>query len=597
MCGINVLINSQGDINELMEYTRHRGPDQSAASKLGPHVYIAANRLRILDLTDTSNQPFWNKEKTEVLIWNGALYNYQDLRNELLELGVHFHTNSDSEVLLHWLSHYGTEKLDQLKGMFSFAFAKLETKQLIIARDPSGEKPLYFYSKDNEWAFSSEAGSLHKIYPTEIDQSQFPSYFHLRHAHSEQSFYKEIKQMAPGTAFVISFDGKKESEIKWEHPKTDLPTPHTQYQFEELLKDAVLKNFHAERPSGLVLSGGADSSLIYALWYEETGVRLPTYTATLDKKYQAKYSDPLFAKKLQNKYPSLHQEVPVSFNTIKENWPSYISTLDQPIGDSASFLTWLIAKEATSQVKILLSGAGADELFGGYQRHNAFKKFLEKEAMFRWILQSGMHKLLPANYRKFFASIENTAAKTFIQMAALEKVDSQYLNALSKRYPNSEGTFKNALEWDRTMYLINDILKVHDNACMAHGIEGRSPYLAFEMIALSKSMSEQQHLELCGKKWIKEALTDRGLAKIAHRKKLGFGLPLKEWAREQAFMEWIRKPLNDFGQQWEPYLPEKMRNLSLNPEKARDRDFLQLWNIMVLASWLTKKNELANHPV
>lgn len=591
MCGINVLINSKGNIEELMEYTHHRGPDQSAFSKIGSNVFIAANRLRILDLTDASNQPFWNQEKTEVLIWNGALYNYQDLRNELLELGIKFKTNSDSEVFLYWLSRHGTTKLDQLKGMFSFVFANLETKQLIIARDPSGEKPLYFYNNANEWAFSSEASSLHKIYLTAIDQDQFRSYFYLRHTHPEKTFYNEICQVVPGNALIINFDGIKESEINWEHPKTELPKPHTQNQFEELLKDAVLKNFHAERPSGMVLSGGADSSLIYALWYEETGVALPTFTASLDKKYQNTYTDPLFAKKLQNKYPSLHHEIPVTLSVVKENWTNYIASLDQPIGDSASLMTWLIAKEATSQVKVLLSGAGADELFGGYQRHLAYKKFLEKEQTFRWIARSGMYRILPTNYRKLFSSIEDTNEETYIQMAALEKVDSQFLKKLVKAYPISPYPYKNALNWDQKMYLINDILKVHDNTCMAHGIEGRSPYLAFELIALSKSMSEEQHMDLCGKKWIKEALTNRGHAKIANRKKLGFGLPLKEWARDQAFIEWIKQPLHEFGQQYGSFLPEKMRTLSLHPEKAQGRDYLQLWNLMVLASWLTHNSE------
>lgn len=589
MCGINVLINSQGKIKDLMEYTRHRGPDHSDSVCIAPNIQLAANRLRILDLTDASNQPFWNEAKTEVLIWNGALYNYQDLRNELLELGVHFYTNSDSEVLLNWLSLFGSDKLDELKGMFSFVFAKVKSKQLLIARDPSGEKPLYYYNHQNEWAFSSEASSIHKLYQSSIDESQFTSYFHLRHTLPEQTFYKEILQVAPGTALVINFDGVKESETNWEHPQTDLPIPHTQNQFVELLKDAVLKNFHAERSSGMVLSGGADSSLIYALWYEETGVALPTYTAVLDKKYQNKYSDPYYAKKLHNKYPSLHQEVTASFSKVQENWTSYITSLDQPIGDSASLLTWLIAKEATSQVKILLSGAGADELFGGYQRHLAYKKFLEKESTFRWIAQSGMYKVMPANYRKLFDSIENTVEGTYIQMSSLEKIDNQFLNSLLQKYPRSNNHFKNALEWDQKMYLINDILKVHDNACMAHGIEGRSPYLAFELIALSKSMTEQQHLELCGKQWIKEALINRGLAKIAKRKKLGFGLPLQEWAKEPDFLDWIKQPLRNFEQEWGASLPEKMCNLSLHPEKAQNRDFLQLWNIMVLASWLTQK--------
>ncbi len=581
--------DSEKSIEMMMNATVHRGPDHSGFSRVSDNIFFAGNRLKILDLSDASNQPIWNKEKDAVLIWNGALYNYQDLRNELLNLGCEFTGSCDSEVLLNWLNYFGTEKISALKGMFAFAFADLKKKQIFIARDISGEKPLYFFQNDKNWFFSSEtkgilAGNDGQL---SINTTQFLPYYYYRHSFPDSSFYQQISQVLPGEIMVLDFSGKLLSKLRMGIPH--FKSNHLdQNVFEETLKDAVLKNFNAERPVGMVLSGGADSSLLYSLWYEETGQPLNTFNVALEKKYQSKYNDPYFAKYLGKKYPSFHHEILVSQSDLQDNWPEYIKSLDQPIGDSAGFLTWMVAKTAKEKVKVLISGAGADELFGGYNRHRAFNQYLKHPKIFNFLKAFGPTFLFPASWKKVLQSIHQNPDLTFIQMAALQPIPDQFLAEFQRWYPQDESPIKNALEWDRTFYLVNDILKIHDNACMAHGIEGRSPYLDMDLLSMVQAQSDNDNL--IGKKFIKTALQNRGLGKIAHRKKLGFGLPLLEWFEEKEFRKWVFDPIREMEKTWGPDFPPEMRKLAADPERSEKKQFLQLWNLFILASWL-KNNE------
>jgi len=174
-------------------------------------------------------------------------------------------------------------------------------------------------------------------------------------------------------------------------------------------------------------------------------------------------------------------------------------------------------------------------------------------------------------------------------MAALQEIPDEYISHFQNWYPKTNHPFKNALNWDRTFYLVNDILKIHDNACMAHGIEGRSPYLNQQLLSLTDALSETNLLANAGKKLIKTALKNRGLEKIANRKKLGFGLPLLEWFGERDFRDWVFPKIRQMEKDWGKEFPVEMRKLASNPEKSDKRHFLQLWNLFILASWLESK--------
>jgi asparagine synthase (glutamine-hydrolysing) len=592
MCGIHALIQPKSDdltaIKKMMQSTEHRGPDFSGFCQVEKGVFFGANRLKIQSLSNASNQPLWSKDNSAVLVWNGEIYNHPELKEILTKQGYELETVSDSIILLHWLMNFGKEGIQKLKGMFAFVFADLNKKEIIISRDISGEKPLYFHQKGNSWIFSSETEGIlagMEIQP-KIDKTQFLPYFYYRHSLPDKTFFEEVRQILPGEILSLDLEGQvfqREKVVLEPIQKHEI----SQNKFEEILKEAVSKSFTAERSVGMVLSGGADSSLLYSVWYELTGQKLPTYTVALESKLQSKYSDPHFALLFNEKYPSEHREIFVHKKTVMENWDDYVHSMDQPIGDSAGFLTWLVAKEAKEEVKVLVSGAGADELFAGYNRHRAFGHYLNHPTVLKQI--AGFSDFPFPNYlKKFLQSISKTPSDTFIQMAAVEKIPHSYLEIFRSWYPKSQFKFKNALEWDRTFYLVNDILKIHDNACMAHGIEGRAPYLYSGLLEFALGQSEQKLLKNKGKILIKEALRKRDLGEIAERPKLGFGLPLQEWMEENDFREWVFGSIRQLSNDWGNCFPPEMLKFVAEPEKATSSQFLLLWNMFILSGWLSK---------
>ena len=596
MCGINLAIHFPGadlsSLQKMMLATQHRGPDLSSHENVADGIFVAANRLGILDLSTEASMPFWSADRKQVLAWNGAIYNHAQLKEQLLQQGIPFRTHSDTETLLYWLKTFGHKGLSELQGMFALAFIDLEKRLVMLARDYSGEKPLFFFKKEDGWLFSSEtrgiqAGLNEKV---PVDKSGIPHYCWNRHPLPGKTLLHGIQQVQPGSALILGLEGKLIHQKLWTFPPPSLSS-NLQEQFESIMEEVTIQTFQVEVPLGMVLSGGADSSLLLAMAHEQGKLPTHTYTLSLEDKYQKKYADPLFSEEIRKKYPTDHRDIPMNSALLMENWEEYISNLDQPVGDSASFLTWWIAKHAKQEVKILVSGAGADELFGGYNRHEAFKFYLKHPILSR-LLRLGKD-FLPRGtaLEKFAASIDNSPEATFIHMSALEKIPCKSMKEYLNLYPNGPDSFKNALEWDRTCYLCEDVLKIHDLACSAHGIEGRSPYLHPQVLAWGKAIPEEVFLREKGKIWIKKALEKRNLGHIAHRKKLGFGLPLYEWMQEKEFRHWVNANIKNMDKSWHSAFPKELRGYFEKPEKLEKNRFLLTWNLFLLASWLNKQEK------
>ncbi len=593
MCGINMVLHypkelAEEAISKMMEATQHRGPDSSNWMCVGTGNCVSGNRLKILDLTDRPNQPLVTADENGILVWNGALYNFQDLRNELLGLGVEFASQSDSEVLLYWLYTFGRKGLIRLSGMFSLIFINRLTNTVIIARDPTGQKPLYFHQDGNKWLFSSEVRGLlaSGLIGRTWNNSQYLSYFYFRHTTPRETFLTDVRQVLPGEVIVLAIEG--DMVEKETLPIFTKSTVLPDLSFcEELILDAVLKHFQADVPVGMILSGGADSSLLYQAWYKETGIPLHSYTAVFEEKYQNKFQDYHYARLIAKKCHGKHQEVIVTPADFRRLWPDYLQTLDHPVGDTAGFLTWMIGRVATSEVKVLIGGAGADELFGGYNRHKAFLLYLKHPKLARYLRNlSNKLPVFPRMVQKFIQGVGATDSETYLNFAALQPVPEELFSLANPWFEPENTPYKAALNWDRNIYLVHDILKVFDNATMAHGIEGRSPYLDRPLVSLSMSLTEQQHRSLGPKQWIRELLVQHGSAEIARRKKLGFGLPIGEWLRDDThFRKDMFKTIKQFESDFGADFPVEMRKLAQKPEVGIRQSFLQLWNLYLLASW------------
>ncbi|WP_209329980.1 asparagine synthase (glutamine-hydrolyzing) [Lunatimonas salinarum] len=593
MCGINLLLNlpeglSAQAIVAMMEATSHRGPDASNYTAVAPGTFLAANRLKISGMEDAANQPLFTADQQQVLAWNGALYNFGDLRNRLLRRGVVMRGGSDSEVLLHWLTLFGEEGVRDLQGMFSLVFVDRSKEKVLIARDLTGQKPLYFSQSNGGWLFSSEIRGIlaSGLVPKRLDRSQFMPYFYLRHTLPSKTFFEQIRQFPAGKVLVLGYNGRERASF-WLSIKGGAGMRTNIARFEELLTDSVMTHFHAEVPVGIILSGGADSTLLYQLWYNETGIPLRSYTVAFEGRYEREFSDAVYARQVAASFRGEHREIKVSPKMFLEHWEPYCKGLDQPVGDSAGFLTWMIAKEARRDVKVLVSGAGADELLGGYNRHKAFLNYLNYSPALNKIRWMNRLPLLPAPYRKYLSGIAQDPMETYCHLAALERLPRDLLEYLKGHTSNEGVGLKAALSYDRKLYLIEDVLKVLDNSCMAFGIEGRSPYLDYPILAMFDELSEAAQQALIGKKWVKELLTSKGQEAVAKRSKLGFGLPILGWYKHDgAFRSSVLDTLSRFDTDFGADLPPEMRKLTQSVNREMERRYLQVWNLYLLASWI-----------
>lgn len=586
MCGIHLIWGKGANeyaINSMLQQSQHRGPDQQASFSPWPGLWIGVNRLKILHTGSEADQPFWSPDDRSLLIWNGEIYNYSELRNLLEKMGIIFITKSDTEVVLHLLRAFGTQGLAKLNGMFALIYVDLTEKSVLVARDRNGEKPLYYAQDQNRLILSSQCSSIQAEKPSELDHSQFEHYFFLRAPKPGSTFSKGIHEWKPERYSKIL----SHSTFRWDNipSSSKLESKPTFDLFKKVLKSSVLNQFHADVPVGITLSGGADSSLLYALWYRETGTPLSSYTIQVEQKYRSTYPDGNAANRFKEKYPSLNHQININQKTFWENWDDYLISVDQPIGDSAGFLNWMIGKEAKESVKVLISGAGADELWGGYQRHKGFDLYQKRKGLLL-NFQPILEKLpLSRRYLKFISGIEPNLQKTFLNFTGLENLPEDLTEDYYRIFNKNLPPYTQMLDFDRQVYLVQDVLKIQDNALMAHSIEGRSPYLDASMLTLWRNVKDEKSLK--GKPWIKEYLNELDLAWISERKKMGFGLPLKEWFAENGeFASRVFNSINAFEKSHGEYFPERMREITSRPELFVKQHFLILYNLFLLAEWV-----------
>jgi asparagine synthase (glutamine-hydrolysing) len=585
MCGIHLIWGkkaSKKSIQALVDATHHRGPDQSAIYSPWNGLWIGVNRLKILHHGPDADQPFWAPDGKSLLIFNGEIYNFQELRNLLSKMGIDFTTQSDTEVLFHYLKVFAQKGLEKLRGMFALIYIDLISKSVLVARDQNGEKPLYYAQSPDNLVISSELRGITTFQNYTPDWQQVEHYFYFRAPAPGKTFHRGISAWKPGRYSTIF----RHDTFRWDKLKAskEINTLPSQASFSELLEKAVLRQFHADVPVGILLSGGADSSLLYTLWYKKTGTALPAYTIHVEKKYRKKYSDGDQAIRFSKQIPSKHQLIEIDQKIFLDNWEEYIRSVDLPIGDSAGFLTWMIGKKAKSQVKVLISGAGADELWGGYQRHDAFANYWKRQTF--WCKWSYFFQKLPfgREWEKFMSGIRQDPNHTFLNFSALQNPPAEMIADYERIFNSKLPEYKRMLDFDRQVYLVQDVLKIHDNALMAHGIEGRAPYLDLTLLAFWQKVENPAFL--IGKPWIKNLLRENELGWVADRKKFGFGLPLKEWLSDTGeFSKRVFPTLKEFDKIQGKNFSNPVRQLLQNPESGAKTQFLTIYNLFLLAEW------------
>lgn len=609
MCGIHFILSKKTDsegvgIQQMVDAGTHRGPDHSATAyhRFGERdLWLGHNRLMVIDPNERSHQPMYAGNDRYVLLLNGEVYNFTALRQVLTEIGEHFLTTSDTEVVLKWLAHYGENGLKELDGMFSLVFVDLHKQQIITTRDRFGIKPLYYAVTDDALVISSEIRSIlaSGLVPKAPDWEQLRNVITLKYAIRPATCYKGILKLHPGYQLEIGPEGIRSNEQTAyyydEEPVDSLPLAD---RVEQALTRSVKKQLRADAPLGIMLSGGVDSSLLLAMLQKTGNTGLPVFTVTHEKQ-DASFgtNDAEFARLAARQYGFRHHEYPMSLEMFDRLIDDFVASIDQPVADSGAFTTFYLAGQAKDDVRVLWSGAGADEYFGGYNRHVAFKRYIDLFSGHPLLARTGktISSALPDArpwwgrkqarlYKKFFRSITASPYETYINFMRLGVLED-YMPHL----PMPINTLNDAINADRNYYLPDDVLEITDQSTMAHSVETRTPYLSNEMHQIASEVPAEEWL-LHGKKWVLKTILGKYDGSVyAQRPKEGFGLPIGAWllrGKLDKMLNFVLRPDNPLfrimGRDQISYLIEE--------HKAGKKDYAaELWGIIIVSRWLEKE--------
>lgn len=604
MCGINLIVDKKKQLSELNiqqmnEATQHRGPDQTNFYKYegeSCQFFFGHNRLKIIDLSDSANQPFFSTDNRYILLFNGEIYNYKNLKRQLQAKYI-FRTNSDTEVLLNYLieKQFANNNLEELNGMFAFIFFDTYTQTLQIGKDKLNIKPLYYFEDTNYLIISSEIKGIlaSGLVAKKLNESQILHYLAFKYAKKPETFYENIFEIANSEwKFEIT------QQIKHAIPNPQFPIPNPQ-SLTSKIQDSIQRQVFADVPVGIFLSGGVDSSLLLALMQDLGFGKIPSFSiANIPKDRNFGTADYHFARLAAQKYGSEHCEVLIEDKAL-DNLEKFIARIDQPIGDSAYFLTDMLSEVASKQVKVVLSGAGADELFGGYNRHFAFAKYLkyQKALNFALPMLKNLDFLLPDGFahpfrkqfrliKKLLAQLDKSSTQTFINFTKIQ------IPILSRPTSQPSSLIRNlceALVFDQENYLSSDILPLTDKASMQYGLEVRVPYLDNEIIAFARNIPEKMILAK-GKKWLlKEILCQKGGEIFTNRPKEGFGMPVGQWLKMPRHQHWMQAILNPKNKIYDSIEISMVRKI-IHQHQTSKQDFTsEIWALLVLVLWIERE--------
>jgi asparagine synthase (glutamine-hydrolysing) len=572
MCGIHGLIHLDGRpvesavLTAMGDITAHRGPDDEG-QHIDGNCGIAMRRLSIIDLAG-GHQPISTADGRHTVVCNGEIYNFRELRTELQSLGHRFKTGSDTEVLLHGYVQWGDEVVQRLNGMFDFALWDAPRRRLLIGRDRIGVKPLYVHHDGRRLAFATEAKALLTLpgLKAELNTEALPDYLHLGYVAAPHSLFKGIAKLAPAT--LLSVEDGKVREWRWWKLSPAIDRARSEAEWIErtrsALDDAVRMQMVSDVPIGAFLSGGIDSSAVVASMARHGGGQpIRTYAIGFEGgPAEQLYNELPYARRVAQLFGTEHHEIVVKPDVVGL-LPKLVWHLDEPLADTAFITTYLVSQFARQDVKVILSGVGGDELFGGYRRYLGGHYAGRYKALPAWArrVASATAARLPADRhhkvlnvmrlaKGFVASAEMAADeryRSYVQVNARDTVAALLLNqppaahddllarAFATAGPAEGGDELNRLlAVDLETQLPDDLLLLTDKMSMAVSLECRVPLLDQNLVDLAAAMPSA--LKVRGgelKHVLKKALAPTLPDDILHRKKRGFGTPMGAWLKKE----------------------------------------------------------------
>lgn len=554
---------------------RHRGPDDAGEWwSADACVGLGHRRLAVIDLSAAGHQPMQDASGGLCIVFNGEIYNFADLRQELAARGHTFRTRSDTEVILAAYREWGTDCLSRLNGMFAFALYDSRQRQLILARDRAGEKPLFYALADGGLRFASELKALmaDPALPRRIDPEALDCYLAMGFVPGERSILRGVKKLPPAHALVFDLNaGQSRLWRYWQLPEPNASAAHDQAdeaglldELEVLLENAVRRQLVADVPVGILLSGGVDSSLVTAM-----AVRAAPKVKTFTIRFPgfAQYDETEHARLIARHFGTEHVELVAAESTV-DLLPLLARQFDEPMVDSSMIPTYVVSRLVREHCTVALGGDGGDELFGGYAQYNRLlwlqQKFGAIPHSLRLAVAKAAEVVLPIGFKgrnwlqalgvdlqaglPLIASLfdRGTRKRLMARHGAWELVAERIRE---QRIPKSADLLQRATRMDFGNYLAEDILVKVDRASMLSSLEVRAPLLDFPLIefAFGKVPS---HLKATanGRKILLKKLTQRVLPQEFDRaRKQGFSIPLASWLQSGPWKAFFREVLLDSG--------------------------------------------------
>lgn len=607
MCGFAGYIHNYGTfdkeevIHKMADRIKHRGPDD-AHYYIDDGIALGFRRLSIIDL-EGGRQPILNEDGSLVLLFNGEIYNYQELREELIKAGHVFTTKTDSETILHGYEEYGKKILDRLRGMFAFIIWNKNTKELFGARDIFGIKPFYYYKKGKEFMFGSEIKSFlsHPNFEKELDEDMIPLYLSYEYSPDERTIFRNVFKLPGAHCFTY-----KNGELKVERYYK------IEYKIEddkslEYWEDAITKEFTesvsmhqiADVEVGCFLSSGVDSSYVVKEISKGTK-KVKTFSVGYEEE---KYSELPYAQDFSNVIGVPNIANKVSADEFFDAVPEIQYYMDEPLPNPSEIPLYFLAKNARRYVKVVLSGEGADELFGGYPMYLAgghfdhyshkvprpVRKVLGTVAKHcpnfkgkNFLVRGAMEpyqRFMRANY--VFQSAER---QKFLKRPITSKVPEEY----SKRYFNEVSNLDEPTQLqyvDMHTWMIYDILLKADRMSMANSLELRVPFLDKKMLELSTRIPSRYR---AANETTKIALRGAAIKQLpertANKKKLGFPVPLNDWLREDKYYNKVKAAFqSDIAEKF--FVTSELMKLLDDHKSGKALNMQKIWSFYTFILW------------
>lgn len=625
MCGFTGYIDKKGICGEevlrkMTDSLVHRGPDDAGYEVLKSDFGVAGlgfRRLSILDLSEAGHQPMFNHDCSIAIMLNGEVYNFQELKQALINKGVTFKSNSDTEVVLKGYELNGIDFIHSLIGMYAITILDIPKKQLYLIRDRAGVKPLFYANYDGNIIWGSELKALrnYPAFKSATDVNTLALYFQNGSIPAPYTIYQDCFKVEPGHYLQFDLNNFSSRSVKyWDvndyynQPNNSITYEEAKQQTEELMVSAFKYRMIADVPVGVFLSGGYDSTAVAALLAKSYG-KINTFTIGFEEEA---YNEAKYAEAVAKKIGTNHFTEICTIDEAKNIIPELPHIFDEPFGDSSAIPTTLVSRIARKHVTVALSADAGDELFAGYPRHKKALNYLSKWRGIPGFIKSLSPLLQIANLSKDLSTANRVEKLVqFLQaknpVEAFDAINKTFTEGESNRIINGDITSLNTVfnsnnvlsdnvaDLNRVLaveyktYLVDDILQKVDRATMSASLEGREPFLDHRLVEFVATLPVEYKLHQgIGKRILKDIVHEYVPKSLMERPKMGFGVPVSQWMK-QDLKPLLMEVMDDDALKVNPMINFKeIRKLREDYLNNKVQDFERLWFVFTYMQWFKK---------